>query len=363
MRSMFRASVNGLRAWRSCMRDLLRVTFAIAAIGCANDAVVSPNPTTDPGDRLWSLTLDHHAVTLSTAPNFDTVQLTATPRTVTGAPLTGLPTATFTSLDQDRIQVDSTGLVHAIGAGDLIPVIASLRQGDVTRTDTVMFNVTSEATPPVVSGFSIHPVDGDSAKIALYNAKAITARVTDADGVDIPDVAVYYTTLDRTTAQIDPISGLLFPVRPGRVTLIASATVYGVSKADTLEYIIGFPIFVQVNITPRTTTSGDVVNAFDPASLTVGPGARVFFFTSSPNKTDVTFDDPTNVAQDDEDCEFIPFLCGTGNIEPFAIDPGDPDNPVTARARRFPVPGTYSYHSTIFGTTGTIVVVNDGATP
>ena len=345
---------------RTQWREVARVSLAIAAIGCANDAVVSSTPATDPGQRFWSLTLDHHAVTLSTAETFDTIQLTATPRTVTGAALTDLPTPTFISLDQDRIHVDSSGLVHATGTGDLIPVIASLTQGDVTHADTVMFNV---AAPPVVADLSIHPVAGDSAKLAMFTSTAIAARVTDADGVQIPDAAVSYATLDPTVAQIDPVSGLLFPVRPGHVTLIASGTVYGVTKADTLPYTIGFPITSQVTITPHVTPSGDVVNGFSPASIHVGPGAIVYFLSSSATKTDITFDDPTNVAEDDQDCPFVPAFCGAGNIEAFAADPSDPDAVVVGRARRFRVPGTYPYRSTIFGTTGSIVVENDGATP
>ena len=335
----------------------------VTAIGCANDAVVSPQPATDPGQRFWALTLDHHAVTLSTAATFDTIRLTATPRTVTGAALADLPVVTFTSMDQDRVQVDSSGLVRATGSGIGISVIASLTQGDVTRADTVIINVTSDAPPPVFGGISIQPLEGDSAKNTVYATTVITARIIDTDGADIPNAAVYYTSLDRTTAAIDPSTGVLFPVRPGHVTLVASATVYGVTKADTLLFTIGYPIVAFVSIAPRANANGQIVNVFTPSAITIGPGAIVYFTTASTSPTDITFDDPTNVAEDVQDCPFVPSLCGTGNIDAFAADPSDPAASVVGRARRFPVPGTYLYHSTIFGTTGSIVVVNDGATP
>ena len=48
--------------------------------------------------------------------------------------------------------------------------------------------------------------------------------------------------------------------------------------------------------------------------------------------------------------------------EPFALEPGDDTGLSAVRARAFPVPGTYNFHSTLFGTTG-IIVIADESTP
>jgi hypothetical protein len=94
--------------------------------------------------------------------------------------------------------------------------------------------------------------------------------------------------------------------------------------------------------------------------VTVGPGALIFFLNTGAPATDITFDNPTNVAADVRDCspEF-PSACESGNIEPFALDPSDETGASGLRIRAFPVPGTYNYHSTLFGSTGTIIVADE----
>jgi hypothetical protein len=96
----------------------------------------------------------------------------------------------------------------------------------------------------------------------------------------------------------------------------------------------------------------------------IGPGGTVLILNKSGIVTDMTFDDPTNVMQADLYCgppwTFIwPYACGSGNVEAFAREPGDQFGGTAVRVRSFPVPGTYAFHSTIFGTTGTIVVVDE----
>jgi hypothetical protein len=161
-------------------------------------------------------------------------------------------------------------------------------------------------------------------------------------------------------ATIDRTTGLLQPLRPGHLLVIATATAYGVAKTDTLPFTIGYPVALALTITAQKTASGQIVSGFTPQRLVLGPGGRVFMSNATDVPTDITFDDPTNVAQVDEYCQppyttILPGLCGSGNVDAFSKGPGGPG----LRARRFPVPGTYTYHSTIFGTTGTIVVVDE----
>jgi hypothetical protein len=311
----------------------------------------------------WALTLDHRAVTLSTAPTYDTIRLTATPRNVAGEPLSDFPAPTFTSLDLDRLQVDPDGLVHAIGSGSALAVVATLTQANHTHADTVLINVTDDAPPPVLATFSIQPLPGDSAKTSADVQKSLQARTEDADGVQIDGLSVAYATSDPTTANIDRSTGVIQPIRPGHVTVVATATAYGITKADTLPFTIGHPLTLLMSIALQRNASGQQVAAFVPNHLVMGTGGVVLIFNPTTVATDITFDDPTNVAQADDFCAFLPDFCGTGNIDAFATDPSDPSGTSGDRARRFPVPGTYRFHSTIFGTTGAIDIIDERTTP
>lgn len=331
--------------------------LVLVVSSCAPDAAVAPSPSVNDPHMYWALTLDHHAVTMSTVAPYDTIRLTATPRTFEGTALANLPAPTYTSLDLDRAVVSADGLVRVIKIGNRIPVVATLAVGNLRHADTAFINVTSLATPPVLATFSIHPTPPDSAKTA--EPKTIVARATTADSTEITGLAVYYKVSDPTTATIDRATGYLAKVRPGHVTVTATATAYGVTRTDTVTYVLGYPLLQTFNITARTNASGQTVNAFSPVRLELGPGGSVLFFNLTAIPTDVTFDDPTNVAQNDDYCGFLAFLCGSGNIDAWAKDPNDPSGLTAARTRRFPVPGTYTFHSTIFGTTGTIVVVDE----
>ena len=105
--------------------------LALTAAGCSGDPPVTPPPAQDPTTLYWQLTLNEHAVTLSTVAPYDTVRIVATPRTISGTPISDLGRPTYTSLDLDRAFVDSTGLVHAIGAGDQSTVQPDVDQGGI----------------------------------------------------------------------------------------------------------------------------------------------------------------------------------------------------------------------------------------
>ncbi|HXT48862.1 MAG TPA: Ig-like domain-containing protein [Gemmatimonadaceae bacterium] len=333
--------------------------LALTGAACAGDPPVTPAPVQDPTTLYWQLTLNEHAVTMSTVAPYDTLRIQATPRTIAGTPITDLGEPTYTSLDLNRAYVDSTGLVHAVGVGDQVAIVASLEENNILHADTLVLNITSEASPPPIATFTIHPDVGDSAKIAAASNVTLVPRAADGDGTPISDVAVYFTSSDPSVATIDRTTGLLAPNRPGSVTIYATTTTYGVTKADTLPYIIGHPITLAMEIVSQTDASGHAVNVFSPSTVELGPGATVLFGNVTPFPTDVTFDDPTNVAQADLYCGFLPSLCGTGNIDAWAKDPTDDSGITGLRARRFPVPGTYTFHSTIFGSTGTIVIADE----
>jgi hypothetical protein len=342
--------------------------ISLVASGCAGDVPVSPPASSDPSTLYWSLTLDHRAVTLSTTAPYDTIQLTATARVASGAVVSGTRTPTFTSLDLERIEVSADGLVHAHGVGDQIGVVASLTEGNLTHADTVFINVTDAVPTSPLTMFSIHPVPGDSAKLALGLNTQLLARAADAAGNPFTDISVDFSSLDLTTATIDRVSGSITALRPGLVTFVATATVFGVTTVDTLPYRIGYPVAFFLQAAPQTNASGQTVWSFAPNNITAGTGAYAVFGNPAGPPIDVTFDDPTNVAQYQPFCvppftDIYPAMCGSGNIPAFARAPGDQSGTTSIRSRAFPVAGTYTWHSTIFGTTGTIVVVNESLTP
>jgi plastocyanin len=79
-----------------------------------------------------------------------TVQLTATPRDQLGAPMAGLPAATFTTSDASRATVSATGLVTAVAAG-AATITAQVTAGGVTRQATASVTVTTTAPPPATT--------------------------------------------------------------------------------------------------------------------------------------------------------------------------------------------------------------------
>jgi hypothetical protein len=345
---------------RFCSPPIAGLVIALVFAGCGTrDAVVGPPPRTDAG-QFWALTLNYHAITLSTVAPHDTIRLTATPRDAAGNPLRGLPTPAFRSNDLARVTVDSQGVVHAVKAGAEVHVIASLEMGSVTLADTAAVNVTTLASPPTLALLSIHPAPGDSAETSIDQPLTLPTYALDSSGAPISGLAVDYRASDNKTARIDRYSGLIQGVYPGHVTLTATATAYGVTKADTVLYVMGWPVYSTLSIVPQITKTGQSVNGFLPNHMTLGAGATVLFGNETFALTDVTFDNPAAVDSSALYCFYaqfgFPWLCATGNIAPFANDTTILGSDL--RARSFPVPGTYLYHSTIFGTTGKIVVID-----
>jgi len=338
---------------------LLRIGVVLVFVSCGTDAV-APVPTSSPAALYWALTLDHHAVTLSTTSPYDTSRLTATPRDASGAPL-GVPIAvTYQSTDLAHVGVSSDGVLQAVAPASQIQVVATLSLGNVTHVDTAVVNVTTDSSPPVLTSFSIHPVPPDS---AIWDANALTpffnvlggkvlsAQLLDAAGNAIPGLAVDFRSSDPTIATIDPVSGTLTGMRPGRITIMASATAYGVTKADSVPFTITMPIINDMVVTQMDV--GPV--SFVANEVTIRQGGTILFADFTRQPVDIVFDDSTHVAQDSLICG-----CGAGNIPPFGADSTNFFADLTTRS--FPTPGTYAFHSTLVpGLSGKIIVTDPPA--
>lgn len=305
-------------------------------LGCSSGDVAAPKPAQDPSLLYWALTLDHHAVNLSTAAPYDTLQLVATPRTATGEGLLDTGTVVYSTSDLSTVRVSPDGLVQAIAPGAGVMVIASLTLAGLTHADTAMVNVTSNPNPPVLASLSIHPVPPDSAKraAALFgNGYPWQVLTTDTSGNPIPDLAVNCTSSDATVASVPASCGFIQSWRPGHVILTASTTAYGITKADTLAFTVGLVDAAIAFLQPDKPLG----------TITIAKGGTVQWLNELGQPADITFDDTTNVAADPS-CQ-----CGSGNIPPFD----------DARSRLFPVPGTYTYQSSAIHGGGTVVVAND----
>ncbi|HEU4642100.1 MAG TPA: Ig-like domain-containing protein [Gemmatimonadaceae bacterium] len=340
----------------STVLRLCCLTSLAAALGCGSDPA-APTPAQEGSHLYWALALDQHAINLSTVAPYDTVRITATPLGSTGEPLPDAAAPTYRSGDPERLQVTADGVLHAIGSGAAIPVIAELTMGNIKHTDTALVDITTDSAPPMLGSFSIHPLAGDSAiweanrleDFPLRGPVMITPH--DADGNPITGIGVYFASSDTTVATIDRQTGELNGLRPGQITITASTTAYGVVRADTLPFTITMPTVMAIFAVPTNPDAPDADIVFQPKSVTIAAGGTVLFARGIFSAIEITFDDTTNVAEDHLFC-----YCGSGNISTFGGDTLDPfANGV--RARSFPVPGTYVFHtSELGGATGSVVV-------
>ncbi len=365
-------------AFRPARSPAPRAALWLALLGltvgaCNSDTVTSTSD--DAATAYWALELDHHGITLAIAAPYDTLRLTATPRTVDGTPIAGLPAVRFSTSNGLTVAVDSNGLLTAIDLTPGATIVASLTANGITHADTAIVAVTDDPAGLTVASFSLQPAPGDSAKYALAGTllepyRFLSPTVLDPNGDPLFGLPVHFTSLDVTTASIDPFGGVVAGVRPGPVRFVATMTAYGESFTDTLAYTIGLPGYARIFVLGPYDTQHSPVGSFSPDSVRMGVGAVVEWWNFGipvGELMDMQFDNPgplesvpegTSCANYGVDCD------GTGSIPSFGwpLDCNGDCSGEFFRARRFTQPGVYHYQSTIWGTHGVIVVV-DESTP
>lgn len=330
------------------------VALLATMISCGKEqAATSPS---DGSKLFWSLTLDQHAVNLSTVSPYDTATITATPRTADGSLYPDAPPVQYVSTDLEHVQVTANGQLLAIAPANGIPVIATMSSGNLTHVDTAYVTVVSGSAPPVLQSFSIHPVPPDSSiwganrleNLTFVGTRFVVAH--DAQGNPLSGYTIYFHSSDTTIATIDRNTGELSGKRPGQITITASTLAFNVAKADSIPFTITMPAFEAVSIAPPGGTIGPNIIA-DPSPATIAAGGTILFIDWNRYQVHITFDDSTNVGVDQLVC-----FCGSGNIPAFGNDTLDISN--DWRGRSFLVAGTYTYR--VDGgpnsPTGTIVV-------
>jgi hypothetical protein len=286
--------------------------------------------------------------------------------------------------------VDPTGLVTAHFITDRALVIVSRQYQRITLADTIFIRITDTVPQFPLTVLSIQPQpDGlDSARTALGVNLTIPAYATNTSGNVATDTVcnvngcpllVDFSSSDPAIAEIDRRSGQVTSHRPGTVTFYATTYAYGVTKRDSLPFVIGWPSFITVNATWVTPVDSKTPTlTFSPANLIVSVGAHISWQDGGlgdPNpqgdSIDVIFDNPAavqpscGVIAGTLFCDFVPAESG-GNIAPFfpdtaRLNAGDFFGyfPSAMQSRSFPTQGTYTYHSQRYpSATGKIIVTS-----
>ena len=355
---------------RSCPRrgHLLPRWFLLSALGggalsCGGDTTTGPAPR-PATQAYWALQLNQHAVNLALTAPYDTIHLTATPLTVSGTPLTGASPATF-QVSDSTVTVSPSGLVTAHYVTTKTQVIAALTVQGVTLRDTAFIQVTPTPTASPLDTFSMQPSAHDSAKRAVdFNAGTFAwpVHATDATGTTVCDTAacpllVYYASSNPLVAAIDRTTGAVTAYDTGHVVFTATTWAYGVAERDSVDFTVGYKLSYTIFMTLAAVLGVLTLGFAAPKKLILGVGAVVTFCTQTNKPVDVVFDQPPAVV-DTASCTVVPGdtipPTGSGNIAAFGGDTsssgtGTPYiNSTDCAARRFPTPGIYRYHSTLF---------------
>jgi hypothetical protein len=358
--------------------NLLQPILALGLILCSstacNDTPSGPR-LQDPTNVFWRLTLNHHAVTLSDSPPYDTLQLMVTPFDPFGNVIETDAPVYFTSVGNDTsVLVDESGLLNATTSnyGNGVWIRATMTINGVTLSDSVHVLVTDVSSLQVLASLSIQPPPNDSLiRGCGTGSVTLTPELLDTSGISFSQFHVFYSSEDSSIVRIDPFEGVVTVscVEEAKaVTLYAETTIYGIRKRDSVKFIAIPPVYAIVTVSQGTSLSDNTVRSqFIPGKLVVSQGAAVQWDYSKPDVIEpvaITFDHPEMVhAADTVIVGVLPTGNG-GNIEPNSVDPIPVPCDILCfimevqkrrRIRVFPIPGTYTYTGSNGGT-GVIIV-------
>jgi hypothetical protein len=250
----------------------------------------------------------------------------------------------------------------------------------VTLIDTCYVHVTATTPALPLATFTIQPGAGGDTLMPLDKTYTMTTTASDDNGQPVASFS-YFWSSNPNIASINSLTGAMRAAQMGAITVYASTWAYGVVKRDSLRLTVGVPVSAKIQVLPVAPTgSTRPTLTFWPQIITVAAGAVVTWMNPSlTDSIDVVFDDTTNVDSAKFGNNLLKFATGEGNIAPWVLDTAGTD-PISAmictryggvpphcnnfavrqfaqqRLRKFPVPGTYHYHSTKWKASGTIVV-------
>ena len=332
-------------------------------LGCHTDSTAPTTGATlhNASTAYWALQLNQHAINMATVAPYNTVQLIVTPSNIAGVPLTGIGQPAF-HVGDSTVTVDATGRVtaHFATQGQPTQVIATLTADGYTLSDTAFIQVTDTVPQQPLTVFSIQPALGDSAKRAVdANGGGFSWPVTAATPVGVvcnASQCPLLVSLVSSNPKVATFSlyggfGFVSPKDTGRVVLSATMLYYGVPKRDTLVFSMGYPIQAFHAINPNDPyfgLAGLQGSRLLPRQMIVGQGAVVTFANFSQQPAGVTFDDSAQVESSCAEGGLFGEVCpatGRGNIPAFQFDGANIGSGL--RARHFPEPGTYVYHTSL----------------
>jgi plastocyanin len=321
------------------MRARRYVTIALAAglAACGGGGASSPGSPTDPGGggggggaRFANLTMSPSSGTVTVGGSF---QVTATPVDASGAAVSGLAAPRFESSDASRATVNANGLVTGVAAG-AVTIRAILTAEGVTDTATAALTVSPTAPPPPPAAtFTTLSISPDAGALGVGATLQLTATPRDQTGAAMAGLPA--ATFTTSSAGIAPVSaaGLVRGVSAGPVTITASVTSGGVTRAATAALTVTAPAL------PTTASVQALRDGFSPGSVTIAVGGTVTW----------------TMADDDHTVTF------TGNAPAGGSIPRTEEG--ESASRTFAVAGVYSYRCDRHDETGTVEVKTQTTTP
>lgn len=368
---------------RKWVRNAIIALIVIGGNGCnlSDEGMTSYLP---PDKYLASLSLEHHAINLSTDSPFDTVTLKAVGLMGDGSES---PDDIEYSVSDPSISI-TNGILKAESAIPKAIVRAKLTHGLITRTDSAIVSVT-KGSPTLLSEFGFGLAVGDSAKIAIEaGTKMITLLRKSGSGSNLSALHISVGSADATVASIKQVGNSLIvnSNRSGRVMLYTSTYAYGTTWRDSLVFTVGWPINFSIPIHDKFISGTKTkILEFAYKDIAIGVGACVKWDLQSELidlELDVVFDDPAKVAAPiGSECEFSVYDPSIGgNIAPYQAIIWDNrelgQNPTPEefaayldaykkaflsqrQSRVFSSAGLYPFRSTINGTSGIIRVCDE----
>lgn len=342
---------------RSVLFSMVLMSFATACSD--NISIVRINK--DMSAVPWEAVLNHHAATLSTFSPWDTMQLSMTALTSSGDTVySDSAIVSYESLDSNMVSVTPDGKVQAKVVNSGTSILASMTIGEVTYKDTIIVRVEANASPRTLSTLSIQPLPPDSAKTSVSTAIFTLQRflkITATDDLPMTGLLVHYKSLNPIANNVNRSTGMFGPLAVlksvGPVTFVASTYAFGVAKADTLYFQMGYPININTYFQIRASVDSIGKETYLSGGTTIGVGGVVIFRNNTDRNVYLEFEDTTDIeiAVAVVPNESINRVLGHGQDATL-------DGTYSAR-RRFTKPGTYRFRDQASGVSSVIEVIKE----
>lgn len=280
----------GARGWA-----IPALVLALAAC-TGGDSIIQPKNSIE--TIPWKLVMNHHAVTTVIG---EPVQLEATPVTIDGTPISGLPPVVFSTPDTNVLTIDPSGKLTGLAERDRVLVLATVQseEGNWTIQDTARVSIV--ATPYDFTTFQMLP-DGPSLVPANVwrNFDAVLKDAAgnvllDADGDTIYPSTHYDASAGLSTFYLNPWWGGGQPRNVGQVTIHAEAFIFGHEYQDSLTLSLTYADTASLYVYPVSYSLNPSPSIMPQTDVTVLQGGVVQF--SNLNTTEdvgIVFDDTTN---------------------------------------------------------------------